>query len=298
MIGKILKQVYGVYTVIDEETKKIYEVKPLGKFRYLETSFVCGDNVEFTSESIIKLLDEKNRFKRPKIANVDFGIIIMSLKTPDFDQRLLDKYLVNVESNKVKPVIVITKCDLASEKELDSVKHIMEYYKNYYNVFYSDINGLKDKKTFDELLKNKISVLSGQTGAGKSHLLNTIFPGLKLKTQEISEALNRGKHTTRDTTLYYIDDKYIADSPGFSFLTFNHLDPKNLYKLFPDIKELSKECKYTGCLHIDNTDCRVKDESKVNPLFKLRYDSYVDIYKEMTGDKVQVSYNKASKRRK
>ena len=281
MKGKIIKIVSGTYSVKDIESNTIHIVKPKGIFRYHSLEPKVGDDVEFNETTILKMYDRKNTFVRPKVSNVDYVILIMSSKSPNFDLDLLDRFLLNIERNYVKPIIVITKCDLLESKELDIIKSYMAYYKNYYNVFYSDINGLKEKGELFNLLKGKVSILSGQTGAGKSHLLNTIFPELSLETQEISKALGRGKHTTRETTLYDIEGMYIADSPGFSSLDFSEIEVERLKDYYPEFRSHLNECKYNECLHLSEPNCKIKDLVNSGDILATRYESYKKIYTEI-----------------
>ena len=284
MKGKIIKLVAGVYTVIDEK-EKLYQVRPVGKFRYHSISPKVGDNVEFTPESITKVYERKNSFVRPSIANVDYCLLIMSLKTPDFSVELLDRFLIKIIRGDTEPVIVITKCDLGSEKEIKDLKETMKYYEKYYKVFYSGLSGITNRDEFENLLRGKTSVLSGQTGAGKSHLLNMIYPELSLETQEISMALGRGKHTTRETTLYDIHGMYLADTPGFSSLDFSDIKPTNLKEYFPEFVELLNKCKYNECLHISEPGCIVKEKVEKGEILKSRYDDYLKIYTELKSNK-------------
>ncbi len=168
----------------------------------------------------------------------------------------------------------------------------MAYYSKYYKVFYSSKNGMENRSEFDLILKGKISVLSGQTGAGKSHLLNTIYPELSLETQEISKALGRGKHTTRETTLYEIGEKFIADTPGFSSLEFYDIEPTDLKEYFPEFVELLNKCKYNQCLHISEPGCIIKEKVANGEILKSRYDSYLKIYTELKNNKPVYRRNK------
>ena len=281
MKGKIIKIVSGTYSVKDIESNTIHTVKPKGIFRYHSLEPKVGDDVDFNETTILKMYDRKNTFVRPKVSNVDYVILIMSSKSPNFDLDLLDRFLLNIERNYVKPIIVITKCDLLESKELETIKSFMSYYKNYYNVFYSDINGLMSKDELFNLLKGKVSILSGQTGAGKSHLLNTIFPELSLETQEISKALGRGKHTTRETTLYDIDGMYIADSPGFSSLDFSEIEGERLKDYYPEFRVHLNECKYNECLHLSEPNCKIKELVNSGDILATRYESYKKIYTEI-----------------
>lgn len=279
MLGKVIGLTGGLYTVVENNTKSIYKVKAKGVFRHRNIEPIVGDNVTFDENLILSIDDRKNFLVRPKIANIDYVILISPLY-PEFSFELLDKFLVLIEKNNIEPIIVVTKCDKIEKEKLDSIKETLKYYSNYYNLFYSSYDGLDDPDSFKTLLKNKICIFSGQTGAGKSHLLNTIDPTLTLKTQEISEALGRGKHTTREVSLYKIDDMYIADSPGFSKLDLQYsLESINIKDCFPEFRDTSK-CKFQDCNHITEPGCEIKKELDEGLILKSRYDNYLKLLQE------------------
>ncbi|MBP5343070.1 ribosome small subunit-dependent GTPase A [bacterium] len=280
MVGRIIKNISNEYTVLSDNGD-ILNLKPRGKFRYLEENIKVGDFVEFDLNTITKILERKNTFLRPFISNVDYVLIITSLKRPDINYELLDKFLINVESENVTPIIVITKTDLASSTEICELDQNMAYYRKFYNVFYSDYNGLKEKDSLLKLLDNKISVVSGQTGAGKSHLLNTLKEDLHLKTQEISDALGRGKHTTRHTELIKIENFYIADTPGFSSLDLINIKSKNLKECFPEFVEELNKCKYNECTHTHEPSCIIKQKLQEGTILKSRYENYLKFYLDL-----------------
>ena len=237
--------------------------------------------VEFDEDKIVKVLDRKNTFRRPFVSNVDYLIIVSSLKMPDLSFELLDRFIINAEIENVTPIIIFTKLDLMSEEELKNIKNSLDYYSKYYQVFYSNYDGLLKRDDFLNLLCYKISVITGQTGAGKSHLLNTLKEGLNLKTQEISTALNRGKHTTRHTELLNIDNIYIADTPGFSSLELDNIKSTNLKECFIEFTKHLNECRFNECLHLSEPDCAIKRLTSSGEILKSRYDSYTKFYQEI-----------------
>lgn len=281
MQGIIIKIVAGVYTVLGEDNN-IYICKPRGLFRYHSLTPKTGDNVLFDNETIYEVKERKNDFIRPLIANVDYVILVMSLKKPDFSFELLDRFLINAEGSDVNAIILVTKCDLGNSCELSSIKEKMEYYSKYYKIFYSSIDGIENSEEFVSLLKGKLSVISGQTGSGKSHFLNTLSPGLALKTQEISIAKGRGKHTTRQTEILNINGLEIADTPGFSSFEFMSMDPVDLKDRFPEFREELNKCKFNQCLHLKEPKCRIKEMVENKEILQSRYDSYVKIYNELS----------------
>jgi len=282
--GKIIKSVAGVYTVISEDDQS-YTLKPKGIFRYHGINPKVGDNVDFNDASITMIEERKNSFVRPQIANVDNAILVSSLKRPDLSYELLDRFLINIEEANVQPIIVITKCDLASLVELNDMKEKMAYYSQYYPVFLSSINGIQEIDKFNSLIKGKINVVSGQTGVGKSFLLNYLSPSLKLLTQDISEALGRGKTTTRETSLFDINGTFIADTPGFSSLEYDSIKPTDLKEYYPEFVALLNECRYHQCLHINEPGCIIKEKVMKGEILKSRYASYLKIYDEIKNKK-------------
>ncbi|HOP66022.1 MAG TPA: ribosome small subunit-dependent GTPase A [Bacilli bacterium] len=279
MQGRIIKQISNQYTVrCDDEIK---ECSALGKFRNDKITPMVGDYViiDDRNNQIIKILPRKNELKRPVIANVDRALIITSAKEPKLSFLLLDKMLSLVIHNSIKPLICITKIDLLTRKELRDLKKIKRYYhKIGIKVFFNNkTNKLKRE------LKNKTVVLVGQSGAGKSTLLNKLDKTLNLKTSPISKSLGRGIHTTRHTELFQVGDILVADTPGFSSLSFENISEEELSKTFLEFKKC--KCKFKNCLHINENDCEVKKLVEKNKILPSRYTSYLKIIKEIGDNK-------------
>jgi ribosome biogenesis GTPase len=204
------------------------------------------------------------------IANVDQAYIITSLKTPSLDLNLLDKLLVIMEYNQIKPIICFTKYDLLTEEEKQSFEKI----KNYYQKIGIDIFMNFEIEAIKNTMIDKISVFTGQTGAGKSTLLNKLDPNLSLATNEISYALNRGKNTTTHVELIPINKGLVADSPGFSdvYMDLTKEQIRDNIREFEDYKEL---CKYKDCMHDKEDDCEVKRKVEAKEILQSRYDNYI-----------------------
>lgn len=268
MTGKIVRLISNLWTV-EADGKKI-NCTTKGKLRHLKISPLVGDLVEFDEKNkvIIKILKRKNELVRPPIANVDQAIILTSCKEPNFSCNLLDKMLVIIEYNNIKPVICFTKYDLL--KDTNEIDEIINYYKKIgYDVFInSDIDKIKS------ILKNKTSVLTGQTGVGKSSLLNKLKKDLNLPTGEISKALGRGRHTTRHVELLKIEDGLVADTPGFSSLDFIGMNKKDIKDNFIEFFDNSYKCKYQDCLHTKEDGCYIKKLVDDNIIRKTRYENY------------------------
>ena len=295
--GRIIKGVGGLYTVIDLETKERVTLGVRGKLRAmvvdkdssfnkqityknkLETKTIkispkVGDYVTYNDGLIEEIKPRINDLVRPSIANVDQVLLLFAAKKPEFQLNLLDQFLVLMEQASVKANIIITKIDLLTEEELAEMKKTMSYYEKIgYKVFF--VNSLL-RNGFDEIrdvFKDKISVLSGQTGAGKSTFVNALIPGFNLHTQEISEALGRGKHTTTATELYEVNGGFIGDTPGFSKLDFSIIEKEEIKEYF--VEFANYQCKYRGCLHDKEPGCMVKEAVSQKEILLPRYENYL-----------------------
>lgn len=277
--GQIIKALSGFYYVKSDD--QIYQCKARGKFRNDMKKPLVGDYVEFNVENInegyiLKLKDRKNFLIRPPICNIDQAFLVFSAKEPDMNTLLLDRFLMLIEHNHIKPVIVITKMDLCDK----SIYEIMKPYEHAgYDVYYVSS---KENQGIDEikmLFKDKISVFTGQSGVGKSSLLNALDIHLNIDTNEISKALGRGKHTTRHVELIEMYDGFVADTPGFSSLELN-MEPVDVAQSYHDFKELSSLCKFRGCLHDSEPHCKVKEAVENGEISKERYEHYLSFLKE------------------
>lgn len=283
--GIIIKLIGGQYTVLDNKTKERFILKPRGVFRHLEISPKVGDKVIYNTDQIVEVLDRENDLVRPPIANIDQAIILNAATSPAFSFNLLDRFLVLIEKEDVHPIIVVSKMDLLSEDEARVLKEKLTYYETMYPVYYVSVKDQASVDALKSLFKDKVSVFSGQTGSGKSSLLNALDIKLDLETGEISKALGRGRHTTRHSELIELFDGLVADTPGFSKLDFYDIDKEELMVLYPDFFKLSEACKFRGCLHINEPGCAVKKALKEGDLLKERYENYLLIYNEISNQK-------------
>lgn len=276
MTGLIVKNISNDYTI--KNNNQYIICKPRGKLRLQNHTPLVGDIVEFDEKNnyILEIKKRKNQLIRPAIANVDYAIIVTSVKNPNFDTNLLDKQLTIISYNNITPIIYITKLDLLTKDELKVINDIIKYYKSIgYQVITNHLELLK-------IIQNKIVVLTGQSGAGKSTLINKINPNLKLKTNEISYSLGRGKHTTRHTELYETNNTYIVDTPGFSKIDFINMTKIDIRDNMKEMFENLQYCKYSDCMHLQEDGCYIKELVQNKIILESRYTNYK---KFINGDK-------------
>ena len=272
--GKIIKLISNDYTVLENDN--VYVCKSRGNFRYQNIKPLVGDNVLFDkNEKIIKeVLTRRNELVRPPVSNVDQALIVTNVY-PQFSSNLLDKLICVVEYNNIVPIICFTKLDLIGDDELSDIQKVMEYYKKIgYQVYTND-----ELDKIKEIFENKITVLTGQTGAGKSTLINRLNPSLELKTDEISKALGRGKHTTRHVELIPLFNGYVADTPGFSDVYLDNMKNEDIRDSFVEFLECSDECRYKDCMHNKEDECGVKNKVQSKDILESRYDNYLKFIK-------------------
>lgn len=275
MEGKIVKIISNLYTV--EANNNLYNCRARGKIKYNKLTPLVGDKVLFDNKEkyILEILPRKNSLDRPSISNVDSAILITSVKKPDLSLNLLDKQITLCVINNIEPIIVFTKLDLLNKKDLKYIKSIMKYYSNIGIKVCTNNNLFKLKK----YIKNKTLVLTGQTGAGKSTLMNKLDKKLNLATNEISEALGRGKHTTRHVELFKYKTSFIADTPGFSSFDLNNVNLEDIKNSFIEFKNVN--CPYKDCTHTNENECTIKELVNNSKILKSRYENYlrmVDTY--------------------
>ena len=312
--GFIKKSISNHYTVVDLETKNEVIAQAKGKFRFMKvdqsSSFShqetkktkieqkimmispkVGDRVVYDDREdqvvISEILPRKNDLARPDVCNVDQVLLVFSSINPDFSFHLLDKFLVVLNQQDLTPVIVVSKIDLIEDAELEKIKTDLKYYQDQlgYDVYYVNSKARIGIDVLENIFKDKITVLAGQTGVGKSTLLNALMPHLGLKTQEISKALGRGKHTTRHTELYDFNQGYIVDTPGFSIIEFKIFNPEDLKALYPDFLKYAENCKFRSCHHINEPACAVKNAVENHEILRSRYEHYLLFYQEVKEQK-------------
>ena len=276
--GKIIQSLSGFYDVQTAD-HQIIRTRARGNFRKRKIKPIVGDVVDFENEYLLKIYPRKNQLVRPLIANVDQALVVMSSIQPAFSFNLLDRFLVILQAQQVQPLIYVSKTDLITPTRADSLQASLKYYETWgYPVFW----GAAAQTRLLEALAQQETVLAGQTGVGKSTLLNQLVPALNLKTNAISQSLNRGKHTTRRVTLYPLQSGLIADTPGFSSLDWQKVTAGQLASLYPDLHYYSKQCKYRGCLHLQEPHCGVKAAVNAGQILTQRYQNYCQFQQELS----------------
>ncbi|AKO93884.1 ribosome small subunit-dependent GTPase A [Priestia filamentosa] len=283
--GKIIKALSGFYYVLSGD--ETIQCRGRGVFRKQKVTPLVGDEVTFQAENdkegyVLGLEERKNSLVRPPIANVDQAILVFSAVEPTFSTTLLDRFLVLVESHDIEPIICITKLDLLLEeqkKELDVF--VSDYREIGYEVLLTSTLDENSVQMLLPYLKDKVTVVAGQSGVGKSSLLNVLDPSLSLKTDDISTSLGRGKHTTRHVELLSIGGGFVADTPGFSSLEFTELEAEELPYCFPEMVQVSEGCKFRGCLHVKEPKCAVKEAVENGEIPSYRYDHYLSFLDEI-----------------
>ncbi|GGF87778.1 ribosome small subunit-dependent GTPase A [Paenibacillus aceti] len=291
--GLIVKALSGYYYVkpADPALDEIVQCRGRGIFKKKGITPLVGDRVMYSptenGEGMVdEILPRTTELIRPPIANARLAVLLFSLKEPDLNLQLLDKFLVHIEHAGLQALICLTKEDLLEAEEEDAASITAQVARLYeqigYEVFItSSITG-KGTGAVKSRLAGEISVLSGQSGVGKSTLLNAMFPGLSLETSEISMKLGRGRHTTRHVELIELENGgYVADTPGFSQLDFLELGVEELSTCFREFRDFAEGCKFRGCTHLHEPGCKVRQALDEGTIAAGRYEHYVQFYEEM-----------------
>lgn len=273
MQGKIIKIISNLYTV--KTDVGFIDCRARGKFRKEKITPLVGDvcTIDVENNYILEIKPRKNELTRPQIANIDAALIVTSLKKPNLSLNLLDKMISIISINHIDPILLFTKLDLLNKEEKKEFKKLKKYYQS---IGYKVLTNQEYRK-LNKILKNKIVVVTGQTGAGKSTLLNKLDKNLNLKTDEISESLGRGKHTTRHVELFKLKHFYIADTPGFSSLEIGTISKDAIRSSFIEFQNYS--CPFKDCMHTKEKECRVKEAVEKKEILPSRYQSYLEFIK-------------------
>ncbi|RHR30379.1 ribosome small subunit-dependent GTPase A [Clostridium sp. AF19-22AC] len=286
MQGKIIKGIAGFYYVHVVESG-VYECKAKGVFRKEKIKPLVGDNVEIEvldesekTGNITEVLPRKNELVRPAVANIDQALVVFAVTEPEPHFNLLDRFLVMMECKEIPVVLCFNKKDIASKPELASLQEI--YRACGYQVVFTSALNQENIEEVGKLLSGKTTVIAGPSGVGKSSLINLLQSGVQMETGSISRKIARGKHTTRHSELITIDENsYIMDTPGFSSLYVNDFDKSELKYYFREFAPYEGKCRFSGCDHVHEPGCAVKealDEGKIHP---VRYEDYLEMYREL-----------------
>lgn len=295
MQGKIIKGIAGFYYVCvtnpAEDTTEIYECKAKGIFRKDGTKPLVGDDVEMEvldedagKGNIQKILPRKNALIRPAVANVDQALVIFAAAKPAPNFNLLDRFLIMMAEQELPCIICFNKQDIVDEEERQKLTSVYENC-GCRVVFASATKG-EGTEEIRALLRGKTTTVAGPSGVGKSSMVNSLCGDTYMETGEISEKIDRGKHTTRHAELLLIGpDTYIVDTPGFSSLSVFNMEKEELKDFYPEFAKYEDECRFRGCSHINEPDCGVKNALQDGKISQMRYENYVQIYGELKSQK-------------
>ena len=296
MQGKIIKGIGGFYYVHDG-IGKVYECRAKGIFRNRGIKPLVGDDVEISvldeekaTGNLDEILPRKNRLIRPAVSNVDQAVVVFAITDPMPNLNLLDRFLVMMERQEVPVSICFNKIDLVDAAEQEKLRAIYEpagYPVHFISTY--EKSGLEE---FHRLIIGKTTVLAGPSGVGKSSITNFIQPEAQMETGGISEKIRRGKHTTRHSELFFVEEgTYMMDTPGFSSLYIEDLEPEALKGFFPEFEAYEDECRFLGCVHIGERECGVKTAVQEHKIGQSRYDNYRLMYQELKEKLLKKGYS-------
>lgn len=286
MEGKIVKGIAGFYYV-HVVGHGLYECKAKGIFRKRKIKPLIGDNVKIDvldekemTGNIIEILERKNELIRPAVSNIDQAMVIFAAAEPNPNFNLLDRFLLLMGKQEVPVIICFNKRDIVGEKELGLLYETYE--KCGYRILFTSTYTKEGMELVREQLEGKTTVLAGPSGVGKSSMMNLLQPKAHMETGEVSEKIKRGRHTTRHSEIIHIEgNTYVMDTPGFSSIWIDQFEKEELKDYFTEFLEFEPECKFQGCVHINEPICGVKQALAEGKISKIRYENYVNLYEEL-----------------
>lgn len=286
MQGKIIKGIAGFYYVHDG-VSQVYECRAKGVFRNRNIKPLVGDDVEFTvldpqeqTGNIEKILPRRNCLIRPAVANIDQALVVFAVTDPMPNLNLLDRFLVMMEHRDIPVSICFNKTDLAGESEIQRLREIYE--PAGYPLYFISTYENEGMDRLHSLIAGKTTALAGPSGVGKSSITNLIQPEAAMETGTISEKIKRGKHTTRHSELFFVEtETYMMDTPGFSSMYVEDLEPEDLKECFPEFAPWEDGCRFLGCVHVGERVCGVKEAVRDGKISQSRYENYRLLYGEL-----------------
>lgn len=290
MHGRIVKGIAGFYYV-HVAGVGVLECKAKGILRKNKLKPLVGDFVQLSplaeegKGNIEQVLERKNELIRPAVANIDQALVIFAVTKPEPNFNLLDRFLVMMAQKGLACILIFNKCDLADSNMLKQIEDIYSA-AGYEVLFVSAMSG-KGIPLLQEKLKGKVTAVAGPSGVGKSSIINKLQNNVNMETGEISEKIQRGKHTTRHSELIVVtEDSFILDTPGFSSLGVFDLEKEELESHYPEFSPYKNQCKFRPCSHTHEPDCGIKVALENGKLSKIRYQNYLQIYQEMKEKKI------------
>ena len=290
MIGKITKGIAGFYYSYGEDGV-LYECKAKGVFRKDGIKPLVGDDVRFSVldaekrlGNIEEILPRKSELLRPAAANIDQVLVLFAAAKPSPNYNLLDRFLIRMGLERIPAVIGFNKCELITEEQRKEIEEVYAF--TGYPVYFFSVKEQIGLEQIREVLSGKTTALAGPSGVGKSSLMNFLCPQAEMETGDISRKIERGRHTTRHAELFVVGQStYVMDTPGFSSLYVNEIPAPDLWQYFPEMTEAEQECRFTGCCHMEEPDCGVKKRVAAGQISRQRYESYRQLYTELSAVK-------------
>lgn len=289
--GKIIKSIAGFYEV--HTGSEVYRCRARGVFRVLGVKPLVGDDVEIEvtdtvsvpmEGNVIRLLPRKNELVRPNVANVDQALLIFAITHPAPSYNMLDRFLITMNQRDLPAILCFNKQDLATEEEIEELRRTYESCGC--RVLFVSVLSPETLGALRLILEGKTTVLTGPSGVGKSTLINTVVPGARMQTGELSRKISRGRNTTRHVELLAAGgETYLVDTPGFTSLYLMDMEADELRLYYPEFEEYEGKCRFAGCVHRKEPGCAVREALEAGKISRIRYENYSELYEEIRSRK-------------